>query len=91
MTDPNDNDSDDDGLLDGAEVNTFISNPNNNDSDLDSLEDGEEVNEYGTSPTNSDSDGDLIGDYDEINDHKKIQKQLAQEYVVTRTYSIVLL
>lgn len=50
-TNPNDNDSDDDGLLDGVETNdgNFV-----------------DANATGTSPTDADSDGDGIDDKDEI-------------------------
>ena len=43
MTDPNEPDSDEDGLEDGAEVNTHMTDPTVKDSDGDGLEDGEEV------------------------------------------------
>ncbi|MFA6024522.1 MAG: S-layer homology domain-containing protein [Candidatus Gracilibacteria bacterium] len=42
-TDPNDSDSDDDGLMDGAEVTGFGTDPLNPDSDGDGVNDGEEV------------------------------------------------
>ena len=42
-TDPNDADSDDDGLNDGDEVNTHGTDPNDADSDDDGLNDGDEV------------------------------------------------
>lgn len=65
-TDPNNNDSDNDGLLDGEEINTHLTNPLNNDSDGDGLSDGQEVNEYGTNPLAVDSDSDGLTDYDEV-------------------------
>ncbi|MFL2941693.1 MAG: transglutaminase domain-containing protein [Candidatus Poseidoniales archaeon] len=79
-TDPNDNDTDDDGLLDGDEVygynNTYglTSDPTLKDTDGDGLNDSLEVNacHYGefedlcTDPENDDSDGDGLDDYDEI-------------------------
>lgn len=61
-TNPDDNDSDDDGLSDGDEVNTFGTLPLDTDSDDDGLTDGEEVNTTNTLPLNDDSDGDGIED-----------------------------
>lgn len=82
-TDPNDNDSDDDTLLDGTETNTgtWIStsdtgtDPLSNDSDSDGLLDGVETNtaEYidasdtGTDPNDSDTDNDGLLDGAETN------------------------
>ena len=82
-TDPNDNDSDDDTLLDGAETNTgtWVSasdtgtDPLSNDSDSDGLNDGVETNtaEYidatdtGTDPNDSDTDNDGLLDGAETN------------------------
>jgi hypothetical protein len=43
-TDPNNPDSDNDGLSDGEEVIVYNTDPNNPDSDGDGLSDGEEVN-----------------------------------------------
>jgi hypothetical protein len=48
-TDPNDADSDGDGLLDGAEVSTHATNPAVADTDLDGFDDGAEV-AAGTDP-----------------------------------------
>jgi len=56
-TDPNDSDSDDDGLNDGAEV-TLGTDPNDADSDDDGLTDGDEVNAFGTDPNDPDHDDD---------------------------------
>ena len=53
---PNDADSDDDGLLDSDEVITYSTSPSDPDSDNDGLTDGEEVNSSGTDP-NEPSDG----------------------------------
>ena len=69
FTDPNNSDSDDDGLSDGAEVNTHGSDPNNSDSDDDGLSDSDEVNIHGTDPSDSDSDDDGLSDSDEVNMH----------------------
>ena len=69
-TDPNNPDTDGDGLLDGEEdnngngiwdVDEHESNPLDPDTDGDGLNDGLEVR-YGTDPTNEDSDGDCIPD-----------------------------
>lgn len=66
LTDPHNNDSDSDFLLDGLEVHTYGTNPNNPDSDSDGALDGLEVLTYGTSPTNPDSDTDTMPDGWEI-------------------------
>ncbi len=65
-TDPNNPDSDADGLLDGEEVNTHETDPFNADSDADGLLDGEEVNTHGTDPLNADTDSDGVSDGDEV-------------------------
>ncbi|MEZ4607028.1 MAG: hypothetical protein R2865_09585 [Deinococcales bacterium] len=49
-TDPNDADSDDDGLSDSDEVNVHGTDPNDADSDNDGVLDGDEV-ANGTDPT----------------------------------------
>ncbi|MEE8155543.1 MAG: hypothetical protein V3T53_11375 [Phycisphaerales bacterium] len=65
-TDPNDPDSDDDGLLDGTEVDiaegSGCPDPLNPDSDGDTLSDGEEVLVLCTDPCNVDTDGDGVPD-----------------------------
>lgn len=74
-TDPNDADTDNDGLLDGMEVgpngvlDAGETNPLDADSDDDGLSDGDEVNATGplsaysaTDPLNTDTDGDGIND-----------------------------
>ena len=68
-TNPNDADSDDDGLGDGDEVNVHGTDPNVADSDGDGLGDREEVQVYGTNPNASDSDGDGLSDAEEIEVH----------------------
>lgn len=68
-TDPNDPDTDGDGLQDGAEVNEYGTDPLNSDTDGDGLTDGEEVNSYNTDPKNNDSDGDGLTDGEEINEY----------------------
>lgn len=65
-TDPNNDDTDNDGLLDGQEVNQFGTFPTDNDTDDDGLTDGQEVNELDTVPTNPDTDGDGIPDGVEV-------------------------
>lgn len=66
-TDPDNPDTDGDGLKDGEEVRTYITNPLNPDSDGDGLTDGDEVRKYKTDPNKADTDGDGISDGDEIN------------------------
>jgi hypothetical protein len=63
---PNDNDSDDDGLTDGAEVNTHGTEPDDSDSDDDGLSDGDEINTHSTDPLDADSDDDGASDGAEI-------------------------
>lgn len=65
-TDPNNQDTDSDGLNDGDEVNTYGSDPNDPDTDGDGLMDGEEVNTYATDPKNPDTDGDGLTDKEEV-------------------------
>ena len=68
-TDPRDNDSDDDGLLDAFEVYIHHTDPLDADSDDDGLNDGPEVAQYETNPTLFDSDGDGLGDGAEVLTH----------------------
>lgn len=73
-TNPNNPDTDGDGLQDGAETNTgtFVSasntgtDPRNTDSDGDGLDDGTETNNLGTDPNKKDTDGDGFDDKTEI-------------------------
>ncbi|MCS5537528.1 MAG: hypothetical protein NZ770_05430, partial [Candidatus Poseidoniaceae archaeon] len=65
-TDPNDIDTDDDGLTDGYEVFTSGTDPNDWDTDWDGLNDGEEVMDYGTYANDSDSDDDGLSDLEDI-------------------------
>ncbi|MEK6247240.1 MAG: hypothetical protein N2C12_03615, partial [Planctomycetales bacterium] len=65
-TNSEDPDSDDDGLLDGEEVFTYLTDPLHPDSDRDDLTDGEEVDTHGTDPADVDTDGDGFGDGIEI-------------------------
>jgi hypothetical protein len=66
-TDPEDGDSDDDGILDGQEVYIYQTNPHSSDTDEDMLTDLSEINVHGTMPTIFDTDGDYLSDGEEIN------------------------
>jgi putative cell wall-binding protein len=63
-SDPEDADSDDDGLADGEEVD-LGSDPTDADSDGDGLSDGDEVGR-GSDPTDVDSDGDGLSEGEEV-------------------------
>ncbi len=65
-TNPNDPDSDDDGLSDGVEVTTHGTLPLNPDTDGDGLLDGAEVNTHGTDPLDADTDNDGLSDGQEV-------------------------
>ncbi len=65
-TDPNNPDSDNDGLKDGEEVNTYKTNPLKSDTDGDGLSDYDELMKYKTDPLKTDSDGDGLSDGEEI-------------------------
>lgn len=65
-TDPENPDTDGDGLKDGEEVQTYTTDPLNGDSDSDNLNDGEEIQTHKTDPLKADSDGDGLNDYEEI-------------------------
>ncbi|MEJ6645062.1 MAG: hypothetical protein QNL33_17580 [Akkermansiaceae bacterium] len=73
-TDPQDNDSDNDTLLDGVEtddgnfvdLNATGTDPLDDDTDGDTLLDGEESNTLGTNPNLRDTDGDFLRDDWEI-------------------------
>lgn len=64
-TDFMDEDTDDDGILDGDESG-YGTDPLDDDYDDDGLLDGEEVDTYSTDPLSSDSDSDGLTDYDEV-------------------------
>ena len=66
-TDPNNPDTDGDGLKDGEEVNAYKTDPKNPDTDGDGLQDGAEVKTYSTNPLNPDTDGDQLNDGEEVN------------------------
>ncbi len=69
-TDPNNPDTDFDGLKDGEEVNKYKTDPLKADTDGDGLTDGDEVRKYETDPLKADTDGDGLTDGDEVNKHK---------------------
>lgn len=69
-TDPENPDTDADGLKDGEEVRTFVTNPLNADTDADGLQDGGEVKAHSTNPNKPDTDGDGLTDGDEVNLNK---------------------
>jgi len=64
--DPNNADTDGDGISDGDEVYTYRTRVNVADTDKDGLSDHEEINTYSTNPLKADSDGDRMSDYAEI-------------------------
>lgn len=69
-TNPDDPDSDKDGLNDGEEVNEYKTNPLNSDTDGDGLKDGDEVKQYKTDPNDKDTDKDGLTDGDEVMKYK---------------------
>jgi outer membrane protein OmpA-like peptidoglycan-associated protein len=69
-TDPNNPDTDGDGLNDGEEFKTYFTSPLNPDTDGDNLKDGQEVRNYKTDPNKADTDGDELLDGDEISTYK---------------------
>lgn len=68
-TDPDDPDSDDDSINDGAEVNLYGTDPLDPDTDDDGLNDYAEINVLGTDPLDPDTDDDGLDDYEEVNVH----------------------
>lgn len=64
-TNPNNADTDDDGLTDGDEVLKTNTDPTNADTDGDGLTDKQEI-DRGTNPLSADSDGDALGDRIEV-------------------------
>lgn len=69
-TDPNNPDTDGDGLWDGDEVKVYFTDPLNPDTDGDGLSDGDEVHKYKTDPLKWDTDGDGLSDGDEVHKYK---------------------
>ncbi len=68
-TSPIDADSDDDGLTDGEEVDSYSTNPLKTDTDNDGLDDYQEVRVHHTDPRDADSDSDGLSDGAEVNTH----------------------
>ncbi len=69
-TDPNNPDTDGDGLKDGEEVLTYKTDPLNPDSDFDGLKDGAEVLKYKTDPLDPDTDkGGVKDGHEVLEDH----------------------
>lgn len=64
-TDPNNPDSDADGLRDGDEVKFYHTDPTRFDTDGDSLSDFDEIRSWRTNPLVSDTDGDGLNDGEE--------------------------
>ncbi|MEW6535628.1 MAG: right-handed parallel beta-helix repeat-containing protein [Candidatus Auribacterota bacterium] len=65
-TNPDNADTDGDGLNDDTEITTTLTSPTDSDTDDDGLSDGDEVNTHGTDPKDTDSDNDLIDDKYEV-------------------------
>jgi hypothetical protein len=59
---PDPTDTESDGLEDGWEVLSYMTNPLDTDTDNDGLPDGDEVNVFDTDPTNTDTDLDTLTD-----------------------------
>lgn len=69
-TDPNNPDTDGDGLTDGEEFLTYQTNPLVADTDGDGLNDGYEVKTSKSNPLVADTDGDGLNDGQEVNQYK---------------------
>jgi hypothetical protein len=69
-TDPDNPDTDGDGLKDGEEVRTYKTDPLNADSDGDNLKDGQEVLTHKTDPLKADTDTDMLKDGEEVFTYK---------------------
>jgi outer membrane protein OmpA-like peptidoglycan-associated protein len=69
-TDPNNPDTDGDGLNDGEEFLTYKTNPLQVDTDLDGLSDADEVKSTKTNPLIADTDSDGLNDAEELNKYK---------------------
>lgn len=65
-TDPNNADTDGDGLFDGEEVNTYKTSPKNFDTDGDGLIDTDEIKVYKSNPNKKDTDDDGFSDGTEV-------------------------
>jgi hypothetical protein len=68
-TEPDNPDTDGDGLSDAREVNETGSDPLLADTDQDTLSDLDEADVHGTDPRNPDTDGDTLTDAEEVNTH----------------------
>ncbi|QIG43544.1 hypothetical protein G5V58_12920 [Nocardioides anomalus] len=66
-TNPNNPDTDGDGVKDGAEVHTYGTDPKKADTDGDGLSDGVEIGTSHTDPKVADTDGDGLTDGNEVN------------------------
>jgi outer membrane protein OmpA-like peptidoglycan-associated protein len=69
-TNPDNPDTDGDGLKDGEEFITYKTDPLNSDSDGDNLKDGQEVLTHNTDPLKADSDTDMLKDGEEVFTYK---------------------
>lgn len=69
-TNPNNPDTDGDGISDGDEVKIYGTNPLMPDTDLDGISDYDEIFKYKTDPLNPDTDGDGLTDFEEIFKYK---------------------
>ena len=83
-TDPNNPDTDGDGVFDGEEVNKYGTDPKNPDSDGDKLIDGEEIFVYHTDPLDEDTDDDGWLDYEDIdpttkNAYENIKERVGED------------
>ncbi|HRN67773.1 MAG TPA: protein kinase [Promineifilum sp.] len=65
-TNPDNPDTDEDGLKDGDEVLIYRTDPRNPDSDSDGLRDSDEINIHRTNPNLADTDADGISDHTEV-------------------------
>ncbi len=65
-SDPNNPDTDADGLKDGEEIRRYKTSPTVTDSDGDGLSDGDEVFKHRTDASQADTDGDGLTDGDEV-------------------------
>jgi serine/threonine protein kinase len=80
-TNPQNPDTDGDGLVDGVEVNQYGTNPKIQDSDGDTLSDGREINELKTSPLNKDTDGD--GAFDNVDPDPQLPPTITPTIIPT--------
>ncbi|MDA8622308.1 hypothetical protein N9L48_06650, partial [Psychrosphaera sp.] len=65
-TNPNEQDTDSDGLSDYDEITLYTTSPILQDTDSDGLTDAEEINVHATNPTAEDTDGDNFTDGEEL-------------------------